>query len=338
MKLNRYILFILMLLIVKGLRAQDIHFTQFNYVPLSINPAQTGHFEGSYRIGGLYRGQWFGGVKNGFQTPVLYVDLPIAGFRKQDWIGIGINGHRDAAGSSLLTNTVIGIHAAYHVGLDKKQTKVFSIGFSAGFAQRNIDKTRLTFQDGILSGGNSADIPLINADNKSYTDFNIGVNFKNKISKTQTLNMGLSAEHFLSPKTNLISTGLGELPLRLNLYGSMEVALDKKQTKFLYPAVIFRTQSGSGSEIMAQAVGGLKLDPKKDMILKAGLGYRLGDAAQAILGIQMGDFKAGLAYDFTLNDLRTSASTKDGFEIAVGYVGRIFRTPQPPRVILCPKY
>jgi type IX secretion system PorP/SprF family membrane protein len=337
MKLNRYIFLILISLIVKGLQAQDIHFTQFNYVPLSINPAQTGHFEGSYRVGGLYRGQWFGGVKNGFQTPILYVDLPISGFRKQDWIGIGINGHRDAAGSSILTNTLIGLHAAYHVGLDKKQSKVFSIGFSAGFAQRNIDKTSLKFQDAILSGGNSADIPLINADNKSYTDFNFGVHFKNIISKSQVLNIGLSAEHFLSPSTNLISTGIGEMPLRLNLYGSMAVALDKKQTKFIYPAVIFRTQSGSGSEIMAQAVGGLKLDPKKDMILKAGLGYRLGDAAQAILGIQMGDFKAGLAYDFTLNNLRTS-NTKDGFEIAVGYVGRVFKTPQPARVILCPKY
>ena len=338
MKNNRYIFVIFISLIVKVLQAQDIHFTQFNYVPLSVNAAQTGLFEGSYRIGGLYRGQWFGGVQNGFQTPILYVDLPISGFRKQDWIGIGISGHRDAAGRAALTNSLLGINAAYHIGLDKKQNQVLSIGFSAGFAQRNIDRTKLTFQDGIISGGNSVDLNAINTQNKSYTDFNIGLNFRSKASKTNTVNVGLSAEHFLSPQNNLISTGqLGSLPLRLNVYGSMDMILNKKKTLYFYPAVIARIQSGSGAEIMAQAVAGLKLDPNKDMILKGGLGYRVGDAAQAILGIEIGSLRAGLAYDITLNQLRSS-NVKDGFEIAVGYIGRIFRTPQPPRVILCPKY
>ena len=39
--------------------AQDIHFTQFTYTPLNTNPAQTGLFDGDYRVGGNYRTQWW---------------------------------------------------------------------------------------------------------------------------------------------------------------------------------------------------------------------------------------------------------------------------------------
>jgi hypothetical protein len=35
-----------------GLVAQDIHFTQFFTNPLALNPAQTGYFNGNYRVGG----------------------------------------------------------------------------------------------------------------------------------------------------------------------------------------------------------------------------------------------------------------------------------------------
>src|ERR1035441_5781184 len=38
--------------------AQDIHFTQFFSNPLILNPAQTGNFNGNYRVGFNFKGQW----------------------------------------------------------------------------------------------------------------------------------------------------------------------------------------------------------------------------------------------------------------------------------------
>ena len=89
---------------------------------------------------------------------------------------------------------------------------------------------------------------------------------------------------------------------------------------------------------MAQAMVGFNLDPKKNTIVKAGLGYRLGDAAQALLGAQFGDIRIGASYDLTTSSLRNNTSIKDGFEIAVGYIGKIFKKPNPPATILCPRY
>ena len=40
------------------LQAQDVHFSQFYAAPLLVNPAQTGNFSGTARVGANYRDQW----------------------------------------------------------------------------------------------------------------------------------------------------------------------------------------------------------------------------------------------------------------------------------------
>jgi type IX secretion system PorP/SprF family membrane protein len=341
MRLNRLLL-VLVMALPFALSAQDIHFTQFTYAPLSVNPAQTGLFEGTYRIGGLYRSQWNSGVKNGYQTPVLFVDLPIKGLRKQDWIGLGVNFARDAAGIAALTNTGIGVNAAYHIGMDAKMQNVLSIGAAVGFMQRRVNADKLIFQDFIQTGAVSRDIGNIDTKSVSYTDFNLGANLRSKMSKTSTLNIGLSLEHVFSPKDALLKTpttgatpSAGKLPLRFNLYATVDAAVNKRFSVF--PAFIVRTAGGS-TEAMLHAVGGFKLDPKKNIMLRGGLGYRFGDALQVLGGIDFGDIRVGASYDYTTSTLRSNTNAQDGFEIAVAYIGKIFKKPNPPAAVLCPKY
>jgi type IX secretion system PorP/SprF family membrane protein len=334
MRLKRLLLVFLMAMPFV-LSAQDIHFTQFTYAPLSVNPAQAGLFEGTYRIGGLYRSQWNSGVKNGYQTPVLFVDLPIKGFRKQDWIGVGVNFARDAAGIAALTNTGVGINAAYHIGMDAKMQNVLSIGAAYGFMQRTVDRDKLKFQDGIIGNGTSRDLTNIDAQGVSYSDVNVGANLRSKMSKTSTLNIGLSMEHVIKPKDNLITPTASRLPSRLNIYATVDAAINKRFS--IFPALIFRTAAGT-SETMVQAVGGIKLDPKKNLMVRGGLGYRFGDALQVLAGVDFGDIRVGASYDYTTSTLRSNTNAQDGFEIAVSYIGKIFKRPNPPAAVLCPKY
>ncbi len=340
MRLNRLLL-VLALALPLSMTAQDIHFTQFQYVPLSVNPAQTGLFEGTFRISALYRSQWFGSgngtIKNGYQTPVLHVDVPIKGFRKQDWIGLGINVHQDKTGIAALTNSLAGINAAYHIGFDKKGTTVLSLGAQYGLISRRVDADKLRFADGIIRNATSLDVPNIDAAGKSYSDFSFGMNLRNvfDVKKKNVLNLGVSIEHLISPEYNLVKTTISKLPRRVNLYGRVDVAMTKQLS--LHPALIVRTAK-SQWETMAQTMVGFKLDPKKDLVIKAGLGYRLGDAAQVLLGAEVGDWRVGASYDVTTSNLRSNSSIKDGFEIGVGYIGKIFKKPNPPATILCPKY
>ena len=44
--------------------SQDIHFTQFFTNPLILNPAQTGNYEGNYRVGFNFKAQWPFAISN----------------------------------------------------------------------------------------------------------------------------------------------------------------------------------------------------------------------------------------------------------------------------------
>ena len=69
----------------------EIHFTQFEMAPIQLNPALSGNFQGTYRVGGIYRDQWFSVIDNSFKTADLYVDVNvIRGIRKQDWVSVGL--------------------------------------------------------------------------------------------------------------------------------------------------------------------------------------------------------------------------------------------------------
>ena len=95
------------------LTGQDIHFTQFTMQPMTLNPAHTGAFLGSLRVGGIYRSQWASVIDNEFSTPSAYVDVPlIKGFRNRDWIGVGVSFFQDKAGSLGLKTT--GYHFSLH--------------------------------------------------------------------------------------------------------------------------------------------------------------------------------------------------------------------------------
>ena len=349
MRLNRTLLMLALALplsegvLSDRLAAQDIHFTQFQHVPLAVNPAQAGLYEGTFRISALYRSQWYGSgnssVKGGYQTPIVNIDVPIKGLRKQDWIGIGVNVFQDKAGTGILTTSLAALSGAYHIGLDNKGTSVFSIGAQYGIGSRRVDFSKLRPADAIISGQPSIDLQNVENNGKSYSDFSLGINYRNvfDVKKKNKFNIGLSVEHLLAPKDNLVKATVSRLPARINVYTSVDVMMTKLFS--LHPAIIFRTAGGQ-SETMAQAMVGLKLDPKKDLVIKAGLGYRLGDAAQVLLGADFGDFRAGLAYDVTVSNLRSSSvgAIKDGFEIAVSYIGKIYKKPNPPTTILCPRY
>ena len=70
--------------------SQDLHFSYFQFQPVQLNPALTGAFEGTARIGGIFREQRRQVSNAPISTPSVYVDAPIIrGFGKRDWIGIG---------------------------------------------------------------------------------------------------------------------------------------------------------------------------------------------------------------------------------------------------------
>lgn len=86
-KIYILILFIGWIIAVKG---QDIHFSQFYASPLTLNPANTGLFNGNIRGVLNYRNQWNSFAP--FNTYAGSVDMNFGQrFLKDDLFGIGVN-------------------------------------------------------------------------------------------------------------------------------------------------------------------------------------------------------------------------------------------------------
>ena len=72
-----------------ALNAQDPNFSQFFASPLSLNPALTGKFDGSFRVAGNYRNQW-PTINNAFVTKTASIDFGILKNRLADIDHIGV--------------------------------------------------------------------------------------------------------------------------------------------------------------------------------------------------------------------------------------------------------
>ncbi len=353
MKLLQHLFFISLLVASTGvLRGQDIHWTQFTMSPMTLNPALTGDFEGTARIGGLYRDQ-YNFVKgktpggNGFRTPSFFVDVPIIMVRKNDWLSGGMALYADKAGTGGLTNTGFLASASYHLALDKKGTRFFVGGIQFGSVSREFkNKTDLSFEDNILNGQlgpTSIDFSKLPADDngQSYSVTNFGLMYRAAVDKNTNMNIGAAVSYITQPNGTITSgggaTGAGgefKRPLKLTVHGQMDRKLNDKLT--IYPAFIFQN-SAKVNEIAVQAMGGYALKFKeKDLQAKAGLGYRVGDAVQVLLGANFDDWNVGLAYDLTTSGLTSTNNLRGGFELAVNKIIRIYKEPAVPPVIFCP--
>ncbi|MCB0666499.1 MAG: PorP/SprF family type IX secretion system membrane protein [Saprospiraceae bacterium] len=323
------------------LYSQDIHFTQFNMAPLTYNPALTGAFYGSVRVGGLYRDQW----GSAYNTPSFYLDSPILkGFRKQDWIGVGVSFFSDEAESEYLpfdantsslrgTITTGGLLAsgAYHFALDKERNTVIALGVQYGTVTKKVGD-KFQFEDAILSGMPTQDILPENDQGKNYLDISGGLTITGKTTGQSFYRIGVSAMHINQPRASIIGSGSGtKLPMRIVGYGTYH--MDLNEQLMVTPSILFQNL-GTASEVAVQGMLGYKI-PDQNTVLKAGLGYRLGDAMEVLAGVDYKDLRVGASYDLTLSDLK---APNNAFELAVAYIIRIYKRPKVDPVIFCPRF
>lgn len=346
MKLVKSLLLFFAFFIFGQTQAQDIHWTMFDMSPLTLNPAFTGAYEGTFRVGGIYRDQWNSFGVDGFKTPSFYVDAPILMVGKRGWLAVGGMLYNDEAGSNNLTTLSTMGSVALHLGLNKKSTSVFSIGIQGGMVQRRLKTEGLLFDDQIVLGdqdmlvSDSENFPLLgNGDpEKSFLDFSAGIKLSSQLNKTSDITVGLNFRHITTPENFLLNGGnRDDQPLLFTLHGRFNADLSDKWK--ISPAFIFQRIS-SANEIGIQLLPGYTLNEKNNMTIYLGPGYRMvdNDAIEAILRFDYKQFRVGAAYDFNTSSLTSVSNGQGGFEIAASYIARIFKKPTVKPVIFCPKF
>lgn len=337
------------LIFTSSVKGQDIHYTLFDFAPLNFNPAETGNFYGTYRIHAIVRDQYAGviGGFNEYKSPSLSADLPIIkGFRDQDWVGVGLTFYSDVAGTAGFKRNAVKLSAAYHLGLGKKGNTSVSLGYQTGGVQHKIkDYALLEFEDGIQNGSTMEDINSFEED-VSYTEHAGGVQLTSQLNEENKIHIGFSAAHFDQENLNLTvqapdtsgGGGFEREKLQMRFAGQASYRTVLTDRVAVKPMVFFQTM-GPASEFIVQGRAEYLLNAEKGIVLHGGLGMRVGESLQLMAGADIRDIRVMLAFDLaTASPLSSASGGFSGLELAVRYIGKVYKKPEPDPTVFCPRF
>ena len=341
MKLTKtlFTLFILTTSLLQLNAQSQYQFTQFNLNPLFMNPAQTGAYEGTYRVGGIYRSQW--NVVNPIYKPLTgYVDAPILMVAKRHWVGIGLMFAKDEAGTHNLGTRLAAISGAFHFAMDKKYRNILTLGLQFGAGSSGLNSsTNDGFYSQIAKSGTSNPWDLLADKKVSYTDFNAGLLFKSTIDKNSKLSLGFTLAHLANAKNSLLKSKPANVTIPMYIAGT--ITYDRKLNNKLsvHPSILLHKQTAAFTA-NPQIMMGYKMNKKgssEPMTLKGGLGYDFnGNAANVLAGVEYKNIIVGLGYDLNTGKLKNAK--ENALEIAIQYTGRIYKKPNVKPILVCPKY
>src|SRR3954468_1032844 len=203
--------------------AQDPNFSQFYASPLSLNPALTGKFNGTFRVAGNYRNQW-PEISQAFITSTVSLDMPILTGKlpETDTWGIGVLAMTDRTANGILSANFISLSTAYQKGLDADGLHQIGVGFQGAWGGKRLDGYRLNFEEELMADGTwtgASTEPVNNAVvNVNTFDFSTGILYNGSTNGFNNFYFGTSIYHINRPKESFLSDGFYVLNPRVTVH------------------------------------------------------------------------------------------------------------------------
>jgi type IX secretion system PorP/SprF family membrane protein len=317
--------------------AQDIHFSQFYASPLTLNPANTGNFEGDWRIANNYRTQWKV-IGNPFVTNAIAFDKQFHLF--SDNIGAGIVFVNDQSGDALLQVNKFLLSGAYRRAFNGHNV---SVGVQGGIVMKSFSIDALTFPDqfdmttGYFSSQLSHNEPNVN-NQMTYVDLNAGVMWDKKFGKIHPRG-GVSFFHLNTPNESFFNVS-NDLKMRQIISGGARFELGSKF--YVDPNFLVMTTT-KATDVLIGSLLGYKFEKNAvnaksffiGMEVRDGL-ERNTDAAVAITGMEFKHLYVGVSYDINVSELEALTNRRGAFEVAVIYTA--LSTVLTKSAIPCDRY
>ena len=332
---------VLLFFVFANLQAQDIHYSQFYYSPLTLNPALTGAMDGTYRIGGIYKNQW-SSISSPFvySTPSVSADFKLfSGALNNNSLGVGLLLLNDRSGNGNLRNFTAMLSLAYHQALDREGNYHLSVGLQGGIVQKSIDFAALDFGDefdGLGFDGITAE--QFKYYQISYADFSTGVLLYGMPNNHTRFQLGVSAFHLTTPTETFFASSDNQLDMRYVVHGSLSLRAGKKI--YVFPSAEYQFQNADNELVWGanfgyntnQSIRGIP------QIFYVGVFNLLRYDIIPTVGLMMKGFQAGLSYDVNISsDLNPATGGKGGFEIALNYMGNVI-PPKHYKRVFCPQF
>jgi type IX secretion system PorP/SprF family membrane protein len=308
--------FALLLLLVRIAGAQYTHFTQYAASPLTLNPANTGLTPGDYRAV-VNCQQYESAYTSSFTTTSVSFDMPIlrSKLRKGDAIGVGLMSVTDRMRSINFANDVAGLSVAYHRAFGRERQHHLSFGSQIAMWQN-----RYQFR------------PLYSRPN---FDFNIGLSYSGKISKTISLLSGYAlysvtawgARNYIrvTPTQKLHASGI----------------YDAGKSVLVYAGGLFQYAGGYNEMQLGAGMGfrlnrGVDTNRQKTWTIYTGGWYRYNDCISPYIGVERSRVRLGISYDYH-NYTGEAIPRSRSYEVSLIYIGKGKQKPAQPASWICPQ-
>jgi len=316
--------------------AQDVHFSQYFFSPLTLNPAHTGNFKADYRGFLNFRSQWKE-LGEPYETYSAGGDINFYP-KGQNYSG-GFLFLNDRSGGDLLVNKVMASGAKH---LRVAGFKLHA-GLQTAFIMKRIDPLRNSYPNQLNwnIGRFDPTLPnyepgLIQKDN--FLDINVGVAAEKKIGKFIG-EFGLAFFHLNRPKESLNGQSV-RIPVRKAITLGAGWQLNEKLTFKLHSLYGFTTKTSDW-------VSGFTFDyifssgPFFNNSFFTGMMWRSGinrnaDAGIVTAGFNINNYTIGFSYDLTFSKLKTSVDMRGAYEIALIFRGRHTRITK--KEVPCERY
>jgi len=323
--------------------SQDFHYSQFYNSPLTTNPALTGLTDGDFRLGGLYRNQWWNTtnsfVNTAFSTPSIFIDAPI--YINKSAIGLGLVVLNDRVSAGLLNDfTALGSFS-YILGVGKNQNHIISFGLQGNYTNRSFsDNLQFAsqFEDNEFNSsyGNPE---ILKGKTFHHIDANAGIAYNAKISKTLKVNLGFSAFNIIA--TDYSSLEGSEQANYRRFSGQLGADIGNKFA--VLPSILFMQQNNI-NQLNAGLALAYKFSEKTRLYLgaynrsNAWLKNLQMDAMIGYLGMDINAFKVGLSYDYTMSNLKNAPKNTGAVELSLIYIHPRNNIKTPPLNLFCPRF
>ena len=315
LRIRIQILSFLLVLLASFLRAQDIHFSQFNGSLLNMTPGFTGFYEGDYRVGAIYRSQWQ-------SVPVRYNTISLQGEKvisplklEKDLIGVGILFNSDRAGDARYGTTQAYLSGSYIIKSFQDTSIRLSLGFSAGWNQVGFDYSKMNFDsqfDGEALNNGLGTNERFNWTVRNFLDLNTGFAIQKKFENRSTLGFGLGFFHLTRPNYSFNGSGNSRLDFKLTNVLTYTKPINEKID--ILAEAMFSFQ-GKYKELLPHLSVKYFFDRSENKAILGGLSMRSKDALIVRLGYANKLMNAGMAYDINLSRFTAATNRRGGFEI-----------------------
>ncbi len=303
-----------------GVVAQDIHFSQFQSAPLSINPANTGISRSNVRLTNDYRNQWHT-IDSAFKTIQIGLDGRFRVFNRTMGIGALIL-HDESSGNYLNVDKLL--VSLSHSFFYKNHR--FVVALQPGYVMKRLGNPTFGDQWDPVTEKYNLNFPTADdgiGHNLSYFALNMGLAWQSRIKKLVPT-VGLSINNLNRPVESFYADNTEDpLPMKFTLHGNVIVPVTSKFT--LVPQGLINYTKGSkqfnagalfyyypelfGASLNSvYALSSFRVNPVRNF-----------DALIIGIGAEVASFDVCFSYDVSVSALQQASNFQGAMEISLVY-------------------